>query len=291
MQQSIANHQPWMLPWWKPYGKGNGQVLAYLVGVHILALLAVAGVFVFGLPNWKVAFVTVTFILFGSLSTTLGYHRSLTHKAVKLHPIVEQFLIFGAVFNGSGVPSSWVSNHRCHHFNSDTIDDVSSPRYGGFWWAHLRWLYQWEQSDIDKWAPDMAQPKYLNWAKWQPVLIVISLSFGYFVGGLLGMLWIGAFRMVFCLHGQCFVNSLLHLKPGLAIGVQSARNIWWLGPLQTTAWGENWHQNHHESQAAANFGRNKWQVDIAWYIIKFLRYIGLASEVNVFKDGRMQRLG
>jgi hypothetical protein len=33
---------------------------------------------------------------------------------VKLNPVVEQFLIFWAVFNGSGSPNSWTANHRNH---------------------------------------------------------------------------------------------------------------------------------------------------------------------------------
>src|SRR6266850_2541343 len=46
----------------------------------------------------------------------------------QMNPIVEQVLVFFAVFNGSGTPSTWIANHRNHHANADTIDDVSSPR-------------------------------------------------------------------------------------------------------------------------------------------------------------------
>ncbi len=34
--------------------------------------------------------------------------------------------------------------------NADTIDHVSSPRHGGFWWARLRWFYQWPPSSTDR---------------------------------------------------------------------------------------------------------------------------------------------
>jgi stearoyl-CoA desaturase (delta-9 desaturase) len=79
---------------------------------------------------------------------------------------------------------------------------------------------------------------------------------------------------------QCFVNSLLHLKPGLPEGVDSSQNIWWLGPLQVTAWGENWHGNHHEKPASACFSRHWWQVDIGWYVIRSLEAVGLARNVR-----------
>jgi len=216
----------------------------------------------------------------GGLGTTVGYHRALAHRAVKLHPVVEQILIFFACFNGSGSPSTWIANHRNHHANSDTVDDVSSPRHGGFWWAHMRWIYQWEPSSMKKWCPDIIQTRYTIWRYLQIPLVAISLCFGYFVFGWAGFFWLGAIRMLYCLHMQCFVNSLLHLKPGLPEGVDSSQNIWWLGPLQVTAWGENWHGNHHSKPASACFSRHWWQVDIGWYVIRTLETAGLATNIR-----------
>ena len=133
---------------------------------------------------------------------------------------------------------------------------------------------------MKKWCPDMMQPRYTFWAKLQIPLVAISLSFGYLLFGWAGFFWLGALRMVHCLHMQCFVNSLLHLKPGLPDGVDSSQNIWWLGPLQLTAWGENWHGNHHANPASARFSRHWWQVDIGWYLIRGLETVGLARNVR-----------
>ena len=83
---------------------------------------------------------------------------------------------------------------------------------------------------MEKWCPDLIQPRYLFWAKVQPYLLIVSLTFGYFLFGWAGFFWLGAIRLVYCLHMQCLVNSLLHLKPGLPEGVDSSQNIWWLGP-------------------------------------------------------------
>src|SRR5207247_9094599 len=157
----------------------------------------------------------------GALSTTVSYYRGLAHRAVKLIPIVEQVLIFAAVFNGSGSPDTWIANHRHHHAKADTVEDVSSPRHGGFWWAHLRWLYQWEPSSMKKWCPDLIRPRYTIWAKLQIPLLVASISLGYVLFGWEGLFWIGAIRLVYCLHIQFLVTSLLHLKPGLAAGFDS----------------------------------------------------------------------
>jgi fatty-acid desaturase len=278
--QDLAARHPWTLPWWKVEGE-NSWALAYIVAIHVLAII---GLVMFPIPGWKVLFWSLGFAAMGALGTTVAYHRGLAHRAVKLNPVVEQILIGFAVFNGSGSPHTWIANHRNHHAKSDTIEDVSSPRHGGFWWAHLRWLYQWEPSPMTKWCPDLIKTRYTMWAKLQIPLVFASVFFGYFLFGWKGFFWIGAIRLVYLLHMQCFVNSLLHLKPGLAEGVDSSQNIWWLGPLQLTAWGENWHGNHHAYPASARFSRGWWQVDVGWYVIRGLHAVGLANNLRVNKD-------
>ncbi|PYS20400.1 MAG: hypothetical protein DMG11_29575 [Acidobacteria bacterium] len=275
-RSALAEKHPWTLPWWKA-DSDNFWTMIYIVMIHVMA---VVGLVLFPLPGWSVFLAALAVACLGGLGTTVGYHRALAHRAVKLNPVVEQILVFFAVFNGSGAPSTWIANHRNHHANSDTIDDVSSPRHGGFWWAHLRWVYQWEASSMQKWCPDMMHRRYTLWASLQMPLIAISLCFGYLFFGWAGLFWLGAIRLVYCLHGQMFVNSLLHLKPGLPEGVDSSQNIWWIGPFQVTAWGENWHGNHHSRPASACFSRHWWQIDIGWYVICGLRALGLATNVR-----------
>src|SRR5262245_36250932 len=279
-RSALAEKHPWTLQWWKTQSN-NFSVLLYILVIHILAAV---GLFLFPLPGWKVFLSALFLAACGGLGTTIAYHRALAHRALKLNPAVEQILILFAVFNGSGAPSTWIANHRNHHANSDTIDDVSSPRHGGFWWAHLRWLYQWEASSMEKWCPDMIHRRYMWWATVQPLLLVLSVSFGYLLFGWSGFFWLGAIRLVYSLHMQSFVNSLLHLKPGLPEGVDSSQNIWWLGPLQVTAWGENWHGNHHAYPGSACFSRQWWQIDVGWYFICGLKAFGLATHVRTAKE-------
>jgi fatty-acid desaturase len=279
-RSALAEKHPWTLPWWKVHGD-NVSTFYYLVVIHLLAAI---GIVLFPLPGWKLFLATLLVTCGGGFGTTIAYHRALAHRAVRLNPVVEQILIFFAVFNGSGAPGTWIANHRNHHANADTLDDVSSPRYGGFWWAHLRCLYQWEPSSLDKWSPDLVRPRYLVWTKLQPILLVISMTFGYFFFGWRGLFWLGAIRLVYSLHLQAFVNSLLHLKPGLPEGVDSSQNIWWLGPFQLTAWGENWHGNHHAHPASARFSQHWWQVDIGWWVICALEAVGLATRIRTYRE-------
>jgi len=276
---TLKEKHPWTQPWWKAEGE-NVPVLVYILLIHALSVI---GLVLFPLPGWKVFLSFLGLAALGGLGTTVAFHRGLSHRAVRLNPIVEQILIFFAVSNGSGSPSTWIANHRNHHANSDTINDVSSPRHGGFWWAHLRWLYQWEASSMDRWCPDLIRPRYLFWTKVQPYLLLISLTFGYFIFGWAGLFWLGAIRLAYSLHMQAFVNSLLHLKEGLPEGSDTSQNIWWLGPLQLCAWGENWHGNHHAYPSSACFSRHWWQVDIGWYVIVGLEKLGLATQVRTFR--------
>lgn len=267
--------QPWEMPWWKA-SKDNGAVLFYLVIVHILALV---GIILFPLPGWQVLLVALTFATIGGIGTSVCYHRCLAHRSLRLNPIVENILIFFTIFNASGGPMSWVAKHRHHHSKADTAEDISSPRFGGFWWSHIRWVYQWSGSDTKRWCPDLNKPWYRIWQALQIPIIALSLFSGLLLGWE-GFFWIGAIRLVYILHFQMFVNSLLHLRPGLPEGVDSSRNLWWLGPLQLGGWGENWHRNHHSDANAARFGNKWWQIDIGWYTIYLLKILGLASNIR-----------
>jgi stearoyl-CoA desaturase (delta-9 desaturase) len=253
----------------------------FLVLTHVLAL---AGLILYPVPSLTVLSVALSVAVMGGLGTTVVYHRYLAHRTFKLHPAVEHFLIFWAMFNGSGAPASWVAYHRLHHSRADTLEDISSPRHGGFWWAHLRWLYQLGPADQRKWCPDLMRPGYAFWTRAQVYIVLASFLCGL-VYGWQGFFWIGAIRLLYSLHMQCFVNSLTHLdhhREG-----DSSMNIWWLGPFQLAAWGENWHRNHHSAAGSARIGWHWWQVDIGWYFIRAMEFLGLASNV---KRPRLEQL-
>jgi stearoyl-CoA desaturase (delta-9 desaturase) len=266
-----ALSRPWELPFWKPV-PGKRLIFFYLVAIHALAI---TGLILYITPSLPVIMATLAFTLLGGLGTTVCYHRSLSHGTVKLNPVIEHFFIFWTMFNGSGNPASWVAYHRHHHAKSDTEDDISSPKHGGFWWAHIRWLYQSAPADEKRWCPELTRGMYQFWSQAELGVILLALCAGIAFGWE-GFFWIGAIRLVYSLHGQCFVNSLTHLGKEHD---DTSQNVWWLGPLQLSAWGENWHRNHHVNPASARLGLRWYQVDIGWYFIWTLEKIGLAHRV------------
>ncbi len=117
---------------------------------------------------------------------------------MKLNPVVRNILVFFAMLNGSGSPLSWAANHRLHHAKSDTPEDVSSPRVGGFWWSHLRWLWQAGAAPIKRYCKEMDTPGYRFWKHAQIPLCAAGLLVGL-PFGLTAFFWMG--RFVSC--GRC----------------------------------------------------------------------------------------
>jgi stearoyl-CoA desaturase (delta-9 desaturase) len=265
---------PWTWHWWRCDSQGRAT-FTWIVLIHALAL---AGLVLFPIPGWGPLLGALALAFVGGLGTTVAYHRALAHRSVRLHPAVEQALIATAVCNGSGAPDTWTANHRLHHANAETERDISSPRIGGFWWSHLKWLWQAPQSSIPRWAPDLAKRRYSSWRRAQPFLLALSLFAGLPFGWA-AFFWMGPIRLAFSLHAQCAVNSLAHMRHGVRAGEDSSVNLPWLALVHMFQ-GENWHQNHHDNPNSARLGVKTWQVDLGWWTVLLLERLGLATHVK-----------
>ena len=270
----LAALRPWREPWWRAT-PGDGPVFYYMILIHLGALAALV---LAPLPGWRIALVAYGFHFLGGLGTTVCYHRAIAHRTVKLHPVVRQVLTFFAMFNGSGAPLSWAAYHRLHHAKSDTPEDISSPRVGGFWWSHLRWLWQAGAPPIQKYCKEIDRPAYRFWARVQIPILALSV-FGALPFGWAAFLWIGPFRLVWALHAQCFVNSICHMRKVSSPEEATAKNVPWLA-LMHAFQGENWHQNHHDRPGSARLGIKPAQLDVGWYTILLLEKLGLAKDVR-----------
>lgn len=260
--------------WWRTTKEGF-LVLPWIILIHLTALV---GLVLFPLPGWSVFVGALVLTWLGGLGTTICYHRALAHRSLKLNKVLRSLLIFFALFNGSGTPATWVAFHRVHHAKADTSGDPSSPSVYGFWWAHLRWLWQAEEPSISGFCPDLDNRSYRIWGSLQPAILAVS-----FLGGLCfgpaAFFWLGAIRLVFSLHAQCFVNSVCHSVPDVEIGQESSRNVFWLGLVQLGL-GENWHRNHHSSPAVARIGYSWRQPDMGYMMICVFEALGLANQVR-----------
>jgi stearoyl-CoA desaturase (delta-9 desaturase) len=268
----------WQRGWW--YARPGERITQFWIAfIHVLV---VVGLICLPLPAWWVFVASYALLWIGGLGTTVAYHRCLAHRALDLHPVVLQPLLFFAIFNGSGSPASWVTDHRHHHAHSDKEGDISSPRQG-FWWSHLRWLWQAEKGSPERFARDLT-PAVKGWERFQIPMLALSSMGGLLLvpwlgwtGALAAALWLGPIRLVYALHVQCTVNSICHLG-AITAEHGSAKNIPWL-LVAHMGQGENWHGNHHDRPASPRLGHGP-QVDIGWYTICVLSVLRLASKIK-----------
>jgi len=250
-------------------------IFLWIVVIHATALV---GLILYPLPGWRLLAGALALVFVGGLGTTVCYHRAIAHRALKLNPWVSAVLTFFAVFNGSGHPQSWTAGHRAHHAYADTPEDISCPVWDGFWWAHLRWLWQKETPPAAKFCPDLNKFKYRIWLYLQGPVVLLSYFGGLYFGAA-AFFWLGAIRLVFALHAQCFVNSVCHGEREVAPGEDSSRNVRWLA-LMHLFQGENWHRNHHARPGSARLGWTWRQPDVGYMVICLLERLGLATEVR-----------
>ena len=109
-----------------------------LTVVHVGAL----AIFLPHVFSWSaVAVLFVLYYLTGALGITLGYHRILTHRSLKVPKALEYiFTTLGALALQGG-PIEWISTHRAHHAHTDREGDPHSVEHG-LRWAHMQWLYK-----------------------------------------------------------------------------------------------------------------------------------------------------
>lgn len=236
---------------------------------------------------------TVWFVLsylYAGLGITLGYHRLLTHKGLKVPKWVMYFFVSGGYLSLMGAPISWVATHRLHHQKSDLPGDPHSPR-DGFKHALYEWMMNMEEkqdaAEVARQTPDLmtdpvlcalgtshtARQAYLCLAAnivWRLAILAFFGPVAFTANFLAGFI-------VF--WSPQFVNTFCHLKEhGYRnfVSRDDSRNVWWVAAL---ACGEGWHNNHHAFPKSARHGMMWWEFDITWCTIWLLEKVGLAKDV------------
>ncbi|KAL6135192.1 hypothetical protein ACLB2K_067420 [Fragaria x ananassa] len=249
-----------------------------LVFLHFLSLLAP---FYF---TWTAFWLAIALYFVSGVGVTLSFHRNLSHRSFKLSRWLEYFFAYCGVLSLQRSPLDWVSVHRSHHQFTDTVKDPHSP-VRGLWFSHIGWTldYRGRNGNYD------ARLKNVNDLKRQPYYIFLHYTYPlhytalgvllYFLGGMPFLVWGMGVRTVLFLHSTLALNSVCHTW---------GHQAWETGDLSTNNWliallalGEGWHNNHHAFQHSARHGLEWWQIDVTWYVIRFLELVGLATEVKL----------
>jgi len=263
-------------------------VVGSLIGILLLHFIALTAPFTFSWPGLTMFLVMV--YITGCLGITLGFHRLLSHGSFKVPKVFTYLLTLFGCLAMQGGPIRWVATHRLHHKTADTPEDPHSPTQG-FWWAHLVWnLYRHPklvtEEDFKHFAPDLCRDPVFRFLDRYFVFLNIMFALlifgiGYLIQGwklaLSLVAWGCALRTVYVWHITWLVNSATHLWGYHSYDTNdNSQNNWWVALL---TFGEGWHNNHHANPQSARMGLAWQEIDMTYWVIRFLRKIGLAKRV------------
>jgi len=284
------------------------QISVYAGVIAPLLALLVAVPFAWGWGlTWIDVGLFVAFYAFSGLGITVAFHRYFTHGSFKAKPWLRVLLAVAGSMAVQGPVITWVADHRRHHAFSDRDGDPHSPwAFGntplavakGFWHSHMGWLFARDQSNAERFAPDLLRDKAIvsvnknfGWLTLATLLLpailggLISWSFW---GAVTGFFWAGLVRVCVLHHVTWSVNSICHMigeRPFTAR--DKSANFW---PLAIFSFGESWHNLHHADPTSARHGVRRGQIDISARLIWIFEKFGWAHSVRWPSPQRLERL-
>jgi stearoyl-CoA desaturase (delta-9 desaturase) len=215
---------------------------------------------------------------------TGGYHRYFSHRSFRTSRLFQFLLaLLGTTATQKG-PLWWAAAHRHHHRYSDLQEDFHSPKHHGFWQAHLGWWWAKEHDTTDwKQVKDLARfPELRFLDRFYVVGVVGWMALAAAIAGFDGFLWGYVVSTFFVTHATFLINSLAHVYGSRRYETSdTSRNSFWLALLTM---GEGWHNNHHHFMGSANQGFFWWEIDVTYYILKALSWIGVVWDLRRPRD-------
>ncbi len=286
---------------------GEVALIAIFVLVPMLALLA-AVPFAWGWGlGWIDIGLAVAFYYVSGLGVAVGFHRYFTHGSFKANRAVRVALAVAGSAAVQGSVVQWVADHRRHHAYADKEGDPHSPwRYGtsplalirGFWHAHMGWLFERDQTNAKRFAPDLLTDRLLRTVdRLFPVWTAATLLLPAALGGLLtwswwgvvtGFFWAGLVRVGVLHHITWSVNSICHMIGSRPFAARDKSANFW--PLAIVSFGESWHNSHHADPTCARHGVRRGQLDTAARVIWLLEKLGWVHKVRWPTPRRLAKL-
>jgi stearoyl-CoA desaturase (delta-9 desaturase) len=230
------------------------------------------------------AFVTLVVTQAAVIATSVYLHRSLAHRALRLHPLADFFFRCILWISTGQNRREWVAVHRKHHAFTDKEGDPHSPLLLGFWKVQLGNVFYYVREarnpeTIARWARDIKDDVWdrlmFNWG-----------TLGAIVGVTLAMLLLGPVWGI-AVSITHFVLYVFVLAPAI-----NALGHWWgrknfltnsATNIRLLAWltgGESLHNNHHAFPSSPKFSMRKFEFDPSWVVIKVLLTFRLVQLVG-----------
>lgn len=284
------------------------QIAVYgFVLIPLIALIA-AVPFAWGWGlSWLDVILAVIFFYISGLGVTVGYHRLFTHGSFKANRPLKIGLAIAGQMAVQGPVIIWVADHRRHHAFSDREGDPHSPwLFGtsvgaiskGFWHAHMGWLFDRDNTNKQRFAPDLlADEDIVKQNKIFWVWTIVSLFGPAVLGGLISWSWWGALtaffwaglvRIALLHHTTWSVNSICHMIGERPFSARDRSANFW--PLAIVSFGESWHNLHHADPTCARHGVMRGQIDTSARFIWMFEKFGWATKVRWPNPQRLARI-
>ncbi|MAG58819.1 MAG: acyl-CoA desaturase [Planctomycetes bacterium] len=265
--------------------------------MHILCVLVVFVGF-----SWPAVVLTGALYCIRMFAITGWYHRYFAHRSFKTSrafQFVWGFIGCCAIQKG---PLWWAAHHRNHHRFSDQPEDTHSPRQSGFIYSHMGWFLTRKNfetrhhhiRDFTRYPElrflnrfDLLPPVLLGFALYGLGELIAAQAPGWGATGWQFVVWGILVSTVICYHATYTINSLSHVfgSQRFRTGDDSRNNFW----LALLTFGEGWHNNHHHYQSAVRQGFYWWEIDLTWYVLKMMSWVGLVWDLRpvprAVKDG------
>jgi stearoyl-CoA desaturase (Delta-9 desaturase) len=156
---------------------------------------------------------------------------------------------------------------------------VHSPLKGLFW-SHMGWImcrkFQPTQVQLISDFAKFPELRWLNKYHWVPPTVLGVIVF--LIGGWSALVFGFFLSLVLCWHCTYLINSLAHLIGRRRyVTTDTSRNSLVLALL---TFGEGWHNNHHYYQSSVNQGFFWYEIDVSYYILKALSWVGLVHDLR-----------
>ena len=217
---------------------------------------------------------------------SVGIHRRLIHNSFECSQWLENCLVYLGVLGSTVGPYSAIEQHdlqewahrqpKCHRYFSHS----HNPLLDWYWAMHCD--IQLECPPIVRYEPRIAQNQFYQWLEQTKVLQQLPLAIAfYYLGGWSWVFWGIYVRIFLCANAQWLTQYLAHnwgerSRKLRNVGV-SLNNLPFAGLLTM---GEGWQNNHQSFPLSACFSLGPNQYDPGWWLIKALRSIGLAWNIQ-----------
>ncbi len=269
------------------------RVIPFIL-IHIGALAALWTHF-----EWYLVWVALFLFVIRMFAITGFYHRYFAHKTFKTSRLMQFIFAFIGSTAAQRGPIWWASHHRRHHLNSDRHNDHHSPHTHHFLWSHMGWFLAKKNFLTDrKVVRDLIKFKELvlidrfDWLP--PVLLLLSLfvigeysSLTSGVSGLNMVIWGFCVSTILVYHCTFAVNSIAHLWGTQRYNTkEESKNNFFVALL---TFGEGWHNNHHHYPGSIRQGFYWWEVDLTYYALRFLSFLGIVYNLRTVSKAIRQK--